>query len=67
MILLYASEKNRVPSWTDRIVFHGEGITGNRYDRIEVDVSDHKPVYLQAEIKVIILHMSSFVFNMDLV
>jgi hypothetical protein len=46
------SEKNRVPSWTDRIFFRGEEVKGLRYDRSEVDLSDHKPVFLIALCKV---------------
>ncbi len=42
------SDKNRVPSWTDRVMFKGNGIVGLSYDRIEIDTSDHKPIYLIA-------------------
>lgn len=51
------SDKMRVPSWTDRILFRGDAvswradvahpplqITSLFYNRAEIDVSDHKPV-----------------------
>ena len=42
-----------MPSWTDRIMFLGEDIKGLRYGRVEVDLSDHKPVFLVALCKVL--------------
>lgn len=42
--LIADSEKSRIPSWTDRIVFKGESISSLMYDRVEIDISDHKPV-----------------------
>ncbi|KAJ1741091.1 Inositol-1,4,5-trisphosphate 5-phosphatase 1 [Coemansia sp. RSA 1086] len=38
------SEKMRVPSWTDRIMFRGRNIRVLRYYRDEISFSDHKPV-----------------------
>ena len=37
------SEKMRVPSWTDRILFKGQGITPKEYSRGEQLMSDHRP------------------------
>jgi synaptojanin len=41
----FSSEKARVPSWTDRILFKGPRLQAIHYGRREIDVSDHKPVY----------------------
>ncbi|KAJ1666218.1 Inositol-1,4,5-trisphosphate 5-phosphatase 1 [Coemansia sp. RSA 1813] len=38
------SEKMRVPSWTDRIMYRGQGINVLAYYRDEICFSDHKPV-----------------------
>lgn len=40
------SKKERVPSWTDRILFNKneEDITQIYYGRAEIDLSDHKPI-----------------------
>jgi synaptojanin len=38
------SEKQRIPAWTDRILFAGGGIQLVKYDRAELLSSDHKPV-----------------------
>jgi len=39
------SEKNRTPSWTDRILFRGEGIDLATYTSVpQICSSDHKPV-----------------------
>ncbi|XP_042440074.1 type IV inositol polyphosphate 5-phosphatase 9-like [Zingiber officinale] len=37
-------EKRRAPAWCDRILWHGEGIKQERYDRCESKLSDHRPV-----------------------
>ena len=37
------SEKQRVPSWTDRILYKGHGLDLMRYSRAEVMMSDHRP------------------------
>ena len=35
----------RVPSWTDRILYkNNENIKSILYDRIDMDLSDHKPI-----------------------
>jgi len=38
------SEKMRVPSWTDRILFRGQNIEAIAYNSVPIDTSDHKPV-----------------------
>ncbi|CAG8524223.1 10998_t:CDS:2, partial [Paraglomus occultum] len=38
------SEKNRIPAWTDRILFRGKNIQLKRYSRAEIRISDHRPV-----------------------
>ncbi|KAK4053062.1 Inositol-1,4,5-trisphosphate 5-phosphatase 1 [Microbotryomycetes sp. JL201] len=39
------SEKQRIPAWTDRILYAGRDIDVNRYQRAELKTSDHRPVY----------------------
>ncbi|KAJ1916916.1 Inositol-1,4,5-trisphosphate 5-phosphatase 1 [Mycoemilia scoparia] len=39
-----SSEKQRVPSWTDRILYKGQGLELESYYRDELTFSDHKPV-----------------------
>jgi hypothetical protein len=42
----YDSKSKRVPSWCDRILFKkSEFLTQTCYDRAEMTISDHKPVY----------------------
>lgn len=38
-----SSEKQRIPSWTDRIVYRGTGLDLLRYNRAELMLSDHRP------------------------
>jgi len=39
------SEKQRVPSWTDRVLWHGEGVGAQAYVACQdITRSDHKPV-----------------------
>lgn len=49
------SEKNRVPAWTDRILWIGETVKQIGYDRAEIMSSDHRPVKARfhAEVAVI--------------
>ncbi|KAJ2391300.1 Inositol-1,4,5-trisphosphate 5-phosphatase 1, partial [Coemansia sp. RSA 2603] len=47
------SEKMRVPSWTDRIVFRGDCVRMLAYYRDEIRLSDHKPVLGMVEIDVL--------------
>jgi hypothetical protein len=38
------SEKRRAPAWCDRILWHGDGLKQDQYDRCESRLSDHRPV-----------------------
>ncbi|GMG18324.1 unnamed protein product [[Candida] boidinii] len=41
-----SSEKQRIPSWTDRIIYKGKSIEQLAYNSInEITFSDHKPIY----------------------
>lgn len=43
----------RVPSWTDRILFkNNEYIKPLEYDKIDINLSDHKPIFGLFEIKI---------------
>ena len=50
-------KKKRLPAWCDRIQWTGAGVDCLQYDRAELNVSDHKPVYglyrLQAKVLVV--------------
>lgn len=51
-----SSEKQRVPSWTDRIIYCGKGLESHVYDIANsIKFSDHRPVYnvFTAMIKII--------------
>ncbi|KAI9272507.1 SacI homology domain-containing protein [Sporodiniella umbellata] len=39
------SEKQRIPGWTDRIVFKGTQLKQLQYSRAELFTSDHRPVF----------------------
>jgi hypothetical protein len=39
------SEKNRVPAWTDRILYKGQGLKQLEYHSADLKMSDHRPVY----------------------
>lgn len=47
--------KRRAPAWCDRIIWFGKGLKQNQYDRGELKLSDHRPVWaiFMAEIKVL--------------
>lgn len=47
------SEKMRVPSWTDRIMYRGGDVRALEYYRDEVRLSDHKPVLAMMQFKVV--------------
>ena len=48
--------KKRVPAWTDRVLFaqqqQAQVMTLTKYNRAEVTVSDHRPVYAHFKVKV---------------
>lgn len=56
------SEKNRVPSWTDRIFYSGSRVSAKEYNRLEIDVSDHRPVYLHSVTEVSLLPAFWFLY-----
>ncbi|WVR09797.1 hypothetical protein IAU60_006873 [Kwoniella sp. DSM 27419] len=39
------SEKQRIPAWTDRVLFRGSALRLKEYNRAELMTSDHRPVY----------------------
>ena len=39
------SEKQRIPAWTDRILFRGQGLKLLDYNSANLKMSDHRPVY----------------------
>lgn len=49
------SEKNRIPAWTDRILWKGTNLRQTAYDSAPLHFSDHKPVYgtFECTIKII--------------
>ncbi|KAJ2835345.1 Inositol-1,4,5-trisphosphate 5-phosphatase 1, partial [Coemansia sp. 'formosensis'] len=47
------SEKMRVPSWTDRIMYSGNNVRVLEYYRDEITFSDHKPVLAMMEFDVV--------------
>ncbi|KAK0564422.1 Inositol-1,4,5-trisphosphate 5-phosphatase 1 [Tilletia horrida] len=48
------SEKQRIPAWTDRILYRGSGLRQLIYQRAELITSDHRPVYafFEAELRI---------------
>ena len=50
-----SSEKQRVPAWTDRILYAGKDLDLSRYQRAELFTSDHRPVYalLRARVRAV--------------
>ncbi len=38
------SEKMRIPAYCDRILYRGDRIQQHLYDRLEIKMSDHRPV-----------------------
>ncbi|KAJ1308885.1 hypothetical protein OPQ81_004572 [Rhizoctonia solani] len=39
------SEKQRIPAWTDRVLYRGTGLDLAVYNRAELKQSDHRPIY----------------------
>jgi synaptojanin len=47
------SEKQRVPAWTDRILYRGQGLKELDYSSVEIlRASDHRPVYATFTVQV---------------
>lgn len=46
------SEKARIPSWTDRILYKGDNLQPMAYSDAKLNLSDHKPVYAAYKAKV---------------
>ncbi|KAI8079720.1 SacI homology domain-containing protein [Halteromyces radiatus] len=53
------SEKQRVPGWTDRIVFKGKQLKQVQYDRADLYTSDHRPVLALFETEILILDQAA--------
>lgn len=49
------SEKQRIPGWTDRILFKGKHLKQLQYSRAELYTSDHRPVLALFEANIITL------------
>jgi hypothetical protein len=49
----YYDLTKRIPAWTDRILYKkSENIKCIKYDKINIKISDHRPVYGLFEINV---------------
>jgi hypothetical protein len=46
------SEKQRIPAWTDRILYRGQGIKQLEYNSADLRMSDHRPVYATFKVQV---------------
>lgn len=44
-----SSEKQRIPSWTDRVLYKGRGLDLFKYNRAELKTSDHRPGEFQLQ------------------
>ncbi|KAI7900605.1 SacI homology domain-containing protein [Cokeromyces recurvatus] len=49
------SEKQRIPGWTDRILFKGTQLKQLQYSRAELYTSDHRPVFALFEADILTL------------
>lgn len=47
-----SSDKQRIPAWTDRILFRGQGLKQLDYHYASLKMSDHKPVYATFKVQV---------------
>ncbi|CAI4780908.1 CEI_1a_G0049660.mRNA.1.CDS.1 [Saccharomyces cerevisiae] len=47
-----SSEKERTPSWTDRIIYKGENLLPLSYSDAPIMISDHRPVYAAYRAKI---------------
>jgi hypothetical protein len=43
LFYFFCSEKQRIPGWTDRILFKGAHLKQLQYSRAELYTSDHRP------------------------
>ena len=50
----YDTTKRRAPAWTDRVLFSqtNQSMTLTKYNRSEISISDHKPIYAHFKVKV---------------
>ena len=50
----YDTVKHKTPAWTDRVLFSQKVpvMTLTRYNRAEITVSDHKPIFAHFKVKV---------------
>ncbi|XVF85544.1 hypothetical protein PTKIN_Ptkin17bG0125700 [Pterospermum kingtungense] len=48
-------EKKRAPAWCDRIIWYGEGLKQQEYNRSEENFSDHRPVKAIFTAQVVVL------------
>jgi hypothetical protein len=58
----YDAKKNRIPSWTDRILYSSKGVTPLSYNAdMELRISDHRPVFASflCNVNVDVVHKSS--------
>ncbi|OBZ85798.1 Inositol-1,4,5-trisphosphate 5-phosphatase 1 [Choanephora cucurbitarum] len=49
------SEKQRIPGWTDRILYKGKELKQLQYSRAELYTSDHRPVFALFETNIVTL------------
>ncbi|RSH76514.1 inositol polyphosphate 5-phosphatase [Apiotrichum porosum] len=47
-----SSEKQRIPSWTDRVLYKGAGVHLRAYSCADLRTSDHRPVYAVLEVTI---------------
>jgi len=45
------SEKQRIPAWTDRILYRGQGLKLLHYKSADLKMSDHRPVYATFQVQ----------------
>ncbi|CAO3592079.1 unnamed protein product [Absidia cylindrospora] len=53
------SEKQRVPGWTDRILYKGNQLKQVQYDRANLYTSDHRPVLALFETEIVMLDQAA--------